>query len=387
MSIRSTLVKNLLKTLNNIETGSLILITPKGVARSYTGKNKGASATITIHDWQVIENIVSRGDIGLGEDYIAGLWNTDNLENFMTLIAQNMKHFEAYAHGTFKSRIFFFFNNNILRRNSKNGSKKNIVAHYDVGNDFYKLWLDESMTYSSAIFNSINDNLNEAQHAKYNRILSKIGQGRKNILEIGCGWGGFSEAATNMGYNVQGITISPSQYEIAKTRVSGDSQIHLKDYRDVTGMFDAIVSIEMFEAVGEKYWKEYFQNIKSKLKFGGKALIQTITIEDSIFDNYRKRSDFIREYTFPGGMLPSVNKFKEEAKKSELVCKEVFSFGKDYASTLRYWLKRFDEKQAEIKSMGYSEAFIKNWRFYLASSIAAFESGRTNVVQIELEHA
>jgi cyclopropane-fatty-acyl-phospholipid synthase len=305
----------------------------------------------------------------------------------MTLVISNMQQFETYAHGTFKSRLFFFITNNLFRRNSKSGSKKNIAAHYDVGNEFYKLWLDESMTYSSAIFNSSNDNLQEAQSAKYSRILSKIGQGQKTILEIGCGWGGFSEAANNMGHNVQGITISPSQYEIARTRVSGKSQIHLKDYRDVKGMFDAIVSIEMFEAVGEKYWPEYFQNIRAKLKHGGKALIQTITIEDSIFNSYRKRSDFIREYTFPGGMLPSINKFKEEAAKSKLVCKEVFSFGKDYANTLRHWLKRFDEKQSEILSMGYSDEFIKNWRFYLASSIAAFESGRTNVVQIELEHA
>jgi len=387
MSIRTTLVKNLLKTLSKIETGSLTLVTPKGVTRRYIGKNQGSSATIYIHDWQVIENVISRGDIGLGEDYINGLWNTDNLENFMILLVENMKYFESYAHGTFKSRILFFITNNLFRRNSKSGSKKNIEAHYDVGNDFYKLWLDESMTYSSAIFNSSNDNLQDAQKAKYNRILSKIGQGQKDILEIGCGWGGFSEAANNMGHNVQGITISPSQYEIAKTRVSGASKIHLKDYRDVRGMFDAIVSIEMFEAVGEKYWQEYFQHIKAKLKDGGKALIQTITIEDSIFESYRKRSDFIREYTFPGGMLPSINKFKEEAEKSKLVCKEVFSFGKDYANTLRQWLKRFDEKQDVIKSMGYSEAFIKNWRFYLASSIAAFECGRTNVVQIELAHA
>ncbi len=387
MSIRTTLVKNLLKTLNKIDTGALTIVTPKGVTRNYVGKNQGVCATFHIHDWQVIENIVTRGDIGLGEDYIAGLWNTDNLENFLTLIMSNMKQFETYAHGTFKSRMFFFITNNLLRRNSKSGSKKNIAAHYDVGNDFYKLWLDESMTYSSAIFTSSNDNLKEAQNAKYSRILDKIGQGQKNILEIGCGWGGFSEAANNMGHNVQGITISPSQYEIAKTRVSGNSKIHLKDYRDVKGMFDAIVSIEMFEAVGEKYWQEYFRNIKARLNHGGKALIQTITIEDSIFDSYRKRSDFIREYTFPGGMLPSVHKFKEEAAKSKLVCKEVFSFGKDYASTLRQWLKRFDEKQGEIRSMGYSEEFIKNWRFYLASSIAAFECGRTNVVQIEMEHA
>lgn len=385
--IRAKLIKKTFANLNNIACGSLKIKTPKGVNKIYFGKENGANAAIHIKDWSVIESIVKRGDIGLGECYIEGKIEVENLENFMIFLTQNINALEEFAHGSLKNRIIFFIYNNILRRNSKGQSKKNIAAHYDVGNEFYKLWLDESLTYSSAIFSSPNHDLKAAQQEKYRRILNKISDAhKKHILEIGCGWGGFVEAASNAGHKVEAVTISKAQYEIAKNRAKNDSKVLLKDYREIQGLFDAIVSIEMFEAVGELYWKDYFKNVKNKLKKGGKAVIQTITIADDLFDDYRKRSDFIREYTFPGGMLPSKSRFKSEVEKAGLKCKEIFSFGQDYAKTLRLWLKNFDDKKHEIIKMGYDENFIRSWRFYLASCIAAFECARTDVVQVEIEN-
>lgn len=212
------------------------------------------------------------------------------------------------------------------------------------------------------------------------------------MLEIGSGWGGFAEAAASAHHNVTALTISPAQFEFAQKRLSAKGllnkvKLKLQDYRDASGKFDAIASIEMFEAVGEKYWPTYFRAVKDRLNKGGKAVIQTITIEDSLFDDYRTRSDFIRQYTFPGGMLPSVKRFREEAHHAGLRCKEVYAFGLDYARTLQEWLVRFDANREAILRMGYSESFIRSWRFYLGMCIGAFAAGRTNVVQVELEHA
>jgi cyclopropane-fatty-acyl-phospholipid synthase len=380
------LVKKFFRILKKIETGHLILITPKGRKFNFVGKNSGIKAELKIYNWEVIRNLINRGDIGFGEDYIEKNWDTPELEGLISLLLINKRAFEDYYNGNLLNKIFFRITNSLVRKNSKKGSKKNIQAHYDVGNDFYQLWLDETMTYSSAIYGDDQKKLRDAQIAKYSRILDKIGNESKEILEIGCGWGGFAEQAIKKNHKLTGLTISPAQFNFAIKRLGEKAKILLQDYREITGKFDAIVSIEMFEAVGEKYWPDYFKTIKNRLKKTGTAVVQTITISDEEFEEYRKNSDFIRQYTFPGGMLPSVEVFKKQAEIAGLKCKDIFLFGKDYAQTLRDWLQRFDEKRSEILAMGYSEEFIRNWRFYLGICAAAFSVGKTNVMQVVLEH-
>lgn len=385
---RNSVIKRVHKVLSNLHSGSVTLVTPEGETHVFRGANPGPDADITVHDWSVARNAMLRGDIGLGEDYIAGKWESSDIEALFTVFLTNMEAVEKdYAHGGVFSRIGFLIYDRILRRNSRKGSKSNIKAHYDVGNEFYRLWLDRTMTYSSAIYLQPNTPLETAQQSKYARILDRIGDSARSILEIGCGWGGFAEEAVSRGRHVKGLTISKAQHDFASSRVAGKADIALQDYRDVSGLFDAIVSIEMFEAVGEKYWPDYFKTVSARLKKDGKAMIQTITIGDEFFKGYRMRSDFIRQYVFPGGMLPSLQIFKDEAARAGLVTTDVYAFGQDYARTLREWLRNFEAKLDEIRAMGYSEAFVRNWRFYLAVCAATFASGRTNVMQIELQHA
>lgn len=376
---------DLLPHFDRLQSGRLTLTTPEGKANVFEGAAAGPHADMTIHDWKVVRRALARGDIALGEDYISGLWDTSDIEKLFSFFLMNLDSFEGFAHGNVWQRIAFNVFNRVIRRNSRAGSKSNIAAHYDVGNAFYKLWLDDSMTYSSALYATGAVTLEQAQQAKYKRILDCV-EGA-DILEIGCGWGGFAEAAAANNRRLTGLTVSPAQHGFARERLGGRADIRLEDYRDSKGLFDAIVSIEMFEAVGERYWPAYFRTVSDRLKKGGKALIQTITIRDDIFDEYRKRSDFIRHYVFPGGVLPSSSVFRHQAAKAGLVTTDHFSFGQDYARTLREWLARLDARHGEIKALGYSEAFIRNWRFYLALCAAGFATGRTDVVQIELRHA
>jgi len=383
----STLIKNRwFKALSRLEVGTLHFTEPNGSKHVYRGKHEGPEAFFVLHDWSVLRRMVARGDIGLGEDYINDKWTTPDIEQLFALFILNLDYLHQFAHGNALNRFVFRLYNYVLRRNNRNGSKSNIMAHYDVGNDFYKLWLDETMTYSSALYGPLDD-LTQAQHAKYQRMLDFIKVPNARILEIGCGWGGFAEQATRQGHHVTGLTVSPAQKAFADARLNGAADIRLQDYRDVTGEFDAIVSVEMFEAVGERYWPAYFAAIRDRLKKGGTAIVQTITIRDDFFEDYRIGSDFIRHYVFPGGMLPSVEVFKCEAEKAGLTCGDVFAFGQDYARTLREWLTRFDSHHDTIRGMGHNAAFIRNWRFYLGMCAAAFAVGRTNVVQIKLTHA
>ena len=329
---------------------------------------------------------MARGDIGLGEQYIAGAWDTDSVENLVSLFLLNLDRFENFADGNLINRIGFVIHNALLRRNSIKGSSRNIKDHYDVGNDFYSLWLDPSMTYSSALYNGAEE-LYRAQQNKYERILSKFTQKKAEVLEIGCGWGGFAERAAADSHHVTGLTISPAQHKFATARLNGAADIKLQDYRLTKGTFDNIVSIEMFEAVGEHYWPQYFACVAERLKRGGRAVIQTITIRDELFDGYRMRSDFIRHYVFPGGMLPSLARFREEAEKAGLKFAGAFGFGKDYARTLREWLVAMQAKEPQIKALGHDQQFLRNWEFYLGMCAAAFEVARTDVVQVELVNA
>ena len=373
--------------ISHLEYGRLEFVTPEGDVVVAQGPKPGPQARFVIREWDVLRRLIARGDIALGEDFIAGAWDTDNVETLISLFLLNLDHFEDFANGNLINRLGFVLHNALVRRNSMSGSKRNIQAHYDVGNDFYSLWLDKSMTYSSALYGDDNKSLEQAQQNKYERILSKFQKPNSSVLEIGCGWGGFAERASEDQHHVTGLTISPAQHRFATDRLNGKADIRLEDYRTSKGKYDMIVSIEMFEAVGEHYWPRYFATIAENLKQGGRAMVQTIAIRDELFSGYRTRSDFIRHYVFPGGMLPSVGRFREEADRAGLKVANVFSFGKDYVRTLREWSARMQQKSADILALGHDQKFLRNWDFYLGMCAAAFAVSRTDVVQVELVNA
>ncbi|MBI1330156.1 MAG: methyltransferase domain-containing protein [Alphaproteobacteria bacterium] len=381
---KSYLARQWRDALSRLRYGSITFVSPEGDEEIYAGAEAGPSARFHIREWAVLERLLSRGDIGLGEDYIAGAWDTDNIENLVSVFLLNLDELEGYAHGNWLNRLGFVIHNALVRRNSVSGSKKNIQAHYDVGNDFYKLWLDETMTYSSALYPSDASSLADAQRRKYGRILERLETDKGRVLEIGCGWGGFAEAAVDAKHDVTGLTISPAQFGFATQRLGGKADIRLEDYRDVRGTFDSIVSIEMFEAVGERYWPQYFRTVADRLKEGGRAVIQTIAIGDEYFAGYRKRSDFIRHYVFPGGMLPSLARFREEAERAGLKVLDTFRFGQHYARTLREWSRRMAERENEIRALGFDDRALRNWQFYLNICAATFSVGRSDVAQVEL---
>ncbi len=374
------------RALAGLEYGTLEFVAPNGEVTVAKGANPGPSARFQIRDWEMLRKILARGDIGLGEEYIAGNWDTDSVERLVSLFLLNLDHFEDFSDGNLINRLGFVIHNALVRRNTIKGSSRNIKAHYDVGNEFYSLWLDRSMTYSSALFDGAAD-LYRAQQNKYERILSKFHKAKAGVLEIGCGWGGFAERASADGHHVTGLTISPAQHKFATDRLGSNADIRLEDYRRCRGQFDNIVSIEMFEAVGEQYWPKYFQVVAERLKRGGRAIIQTITIRDELFAGYRGRSDFVRHYVFPGGMLPSLARFREEAERAGLNFVGAFGFGKDYARTLREWLVRMQAQEGAIRTLGHDQQFLRNWEFYLGICAAAFAVGRTDVVQVELVNA
>jgi cyclopropane-fatty-acyl-phospholipid synthase len=298
-----------------------------------------------------------------------------------------MDALDSFANGSFLNRMGLVLHNKLVRRNSLGGSRRNIQDHYDVGNDFYKLWLDRSMTYSSAFYGAKDVDLEQAQQQKYGRILEHFSKPRADVLEIGCGWGGFAERASADGHHVTGLTISPSQFGYATERLKDKAEIKFEDYRKSHGLFDMVVSIEMFEAVGEQYWPRYFRTVADRLKRGGRAMIQTITIRDELFSRYRVQSDFVRHYVFPGGMLPSLARFRDEAERAGLKMVEAFTFGKDYAQTLREWSQRMRERKSDVLALGYDEKFFRNWQFYLGICAATFNVARTDVAQVELVNA
>ncbi|MBV9330826.1 MAG: class I SAM-dependent methyltransferase [Alphaproteobacteria bacterium] len=370
-----------------MEYGTLEFIAPGGDEIVAKGPKEGPTARFKLNNWDVLRQVMARGDVGLGEEYIAGNWETDDIETLVSLFLLNMDHLDAFANGNALNRFGMVLHNTLLRRNSLKGSKRNIQDHYDVGNEFYSLWLDRSMTYSSALYGAGEHQLEEAQQRKYGRILERIEKSGASILEIGCGWGGFAERAAAENHHVTGLTISPAQHSFATKRLGDAAEIRLEDYRQAKGAYDAIVSIEMFEAVGEHYWPQYFRTIAERLKRGGRAVVQTITIQDDLFASYRKRSDFVRRYVFPGGMLPSLRRFREEAERAGLMVADAFSFGKDYAKTLREWSKRMHERKNEIFALGHDQKFLRNWEFYLGICAATFAIERTDVAQVELVHA
>lgn len=385
MQLTTKALKNrFLNTCEQLHDGRLTVHTPEGDHLHFG--SEGPEAELIIRDWAAVSASAAHGQVGLGEGFVQGLWDTPSVESLMTLFMRNRDQLQAYDHSGPLTRAKFRLVDTILRANSRRGSRKNIRAHYDVGNEFYALWLDEGMTYSSGLFENGDEDLGRAQARKNARALSRLSSGSRT-LEIGCGWGGFAEHASSEGLDVTGVTVSRNQHSYAECRLDGRADIQLCDYRDVRGAYDNIVSIEMIEAVGERYWPSYFGSIKRNLAEGGRVLIQAITVPDDFFETYRKSSDYIRQHVFPGGMLLSDKIIETQAAQAGLQVQDNFAFGQDYAKTCRMWADRLRAQKPKISELGYGESFFRNWQYYLEICAASFAVGHTNVVQVEMAHA
>ena len=379
--------KLFVKLLSKLNTGSLTLIDPHGSSMLIGRAGEAPHAELRIQDWRAAGRIMRQGDVGFAESLRRGWLDCPDLLALFTLAMRNEK-LSAAVNGHWWALLVKRVTHWVLRDNSRRGSRRNILSHYDLGNDFYKLWLDPSMTYSAGIFGeSLNLSLEEAQDAKYDRILDQLdARPGQTILEVGCGWGGFAERAARRGLDVVGITLSDAQLEWAQRRIARAGltehvTLQLQDYRDVTGQFDHIVSIEMFEAVGLLHWRSYFHMLAKCLKPGGRIVIQTIDIAEDYFEAYRDGTDFIQQYIFPGGMLPSSSRFKLECQRAGLEPLDTKSLGLDYAETMKRWTLKFEEQISAIREQGFDDAFIRIWRMYLAYCEAGFRERRTDVKQ------
>jgi len=377
----------------NWRAGSLTFITPSGQELRIKGPEPGVDGRIVVHDFGFMRRVLAAGDIGFAEGYMAGEWDTPDLSAVLSAVSMNFDRLARFFLGNPLVRAVNFIGHS-LHANTRKGSRKNIHAHYDLGNAFYGQWLDPTMTYSSARYSRDGEPLELAQTNKYRSLAQDMGLERDHsVLEIGCGWGGFAEyAAKEVGAKVTGITISQEQFDFARKRIfeqglAERAEIRMVDYRDVQGQFDRVASIEMFEAVGERYWPTYFGKIRDVLRPGGRAGLQIITIRDEIFDSYRRRADFIQKYIFPGGMLPSEARLKDVTSETGLAWTGITRFGQDYADTLAEWGRRFESAWDGIAALGFDERFRKLWRFYLSYCEAGFRTERTNVVQLSLSRA
>ncbi|MBE7942209.1 class I SAM-dependent methyltransferase [Ramlibacter aquaticus] len=372
--------------------GSLTLELPDGSVQRF-GQGE-PTATLRLANWKPVSAALASGDIGLAEGWMAGDWTTPSLADLLQLMVKNRQAIEAVVYGSWFGRLAYRLRH-LLNRNSRAGSRRNIQAHYDLGNGFYRLWLDETMNYSSALFGGDRSQpLPQAQHAKVARALdaARVADGHR-VLEIGCGWGALAEAGARRGAHVTGVTLSHEQLAWAQERLAGAgfserADLRLQDYRDIQDApFDAICSIEMVEAVGREYWPSYFATVARLLKPGGRACIQSIVIDDALWDRYIRGTDFIQQYIFPGGCLPSRTQFEAQARAAGLVVEEAFHFGTDYAHTLRLWRERFMAQREAVMAQGFDERFMRLWEFYLAYCEAAFDQGNTDVVQFTLRKA
>ncbi|MBB37127.1 MAG: SAM-dependent methyltransferase [Hirschia sp.] len=386
-----TSLKLVLKRVRQIKYGQLTLHLPNGRSWTLKGEKQGPAGEATFREWNAFSRILSSGDIGLAEAFMAGEVDSPDLTEFLKVCSLNFDALQNVAVGRTLTRWVNALRHRMFNRNSRNGSRKNILAHYDLGNTFYERWLDQTMTYSSALFADDSMSLEQAQLEKYRRIARQIGaRPGAHILEIGCGWGGFAEvAAGEFGAHVTSLTISDAQHAYASARMERQGlsdlvDIRLQDYRDVQGRFDGVASIEMFEAVGEEYWPDYFDKIAEVLTENGRAALQIITIDDDLFAKYRKRADFIQRYVFPGGMLPSHEKLSEHTERSGLTIEDRHMFGRDYAKTLKIWAESFEAEWDKIRSEEFDERFHRLWRFYLSYCEAGFWTGRIDVGQFTL---
>ncbi len=372
-----------------LNDGAALITLPDGRQLSF-GDGDGANVDFKINDYRFARRVLLSGDIGLAEGLMAGEWESKEIPALLTLLAANVERFRRLLEGSPIGKAMHWARH-LSNANTKRGARRNILAHYDLGNTFYEAWLDRSMTYSSARFNEKVGDLEAAQQAKYRALAEQLDlKPGEHVLEIGCGWGGFAELiARDYGVRVTGITISDEQLVYARARMeraglSDRVEIRRQDYRDVEGQFDKVASIEMFEAVGEKYWPAYFAKIADVLKPGGRAGLQIITIKHELFDKYRRRADFIQRYIFPGGMLASIERLQEETAKAGLAWRQVEAFGQSYAETLAEWARRFKAAWGDLSAMGFDERFKQLWLFYLGYCEAGFRTGRTDVVQLEL---
>ena len=391
------------RAVGGLKTGRLTIHWPDGRVERVAGPAPGPAAEMVVRDPTVARRTALAGATGFAEGYMDGSWDTPDLVTLLDLFAENMLSSGMKGSPAALERLGHTMH--LLRANTRRGSKRNIAYHYDLGNDFYRLWLDETLAYSCALFSccelpaeatpgSADDALRQAQVAKWDRLLDLL-QPRlgDHLLEIGCGWGGFAiHAAETRGCRVTGITLSEEQLRHAQEAVERAGledmvDIRLQDYRDVSGTFDHIASIEMFEAVGERYWPVFFASLRDRLRPGGSAALQVITIADDRFEHYRRSADFIQKYIFPGGMLPSPKVFAASAADAGLVTGEPAFFAADYARTLECWLHRFDGARAEVQALGFDTRFIKMWRYYLAYCIAGFRHEMIDDMQVTLTRA
>ena len=387
--------RSVLKLLKNLRHGSLTLQLPDGSMQRF-GSEALPHATLHLNNWKVFSAALKSGDIGFAETYIAGDWSTPNLTELLRVLVKNRAEVENVIYGSWAGRLLYRVKH-LLNRNTRANSQKNIHAHYDLGNGFYTLWLDETMNYSSAIFEGdLSQPMARAQNTKVRRALTRAGvKTGDRVLEIGCGWGALAEMATaEFGASVVGVTLSTEQLAYAQERLqklgvaTGPAQqadLRLQDYRDITDApFDAICSIEMVEAVGREYWPTYFATVARLLKPGGRACVQSIVIDDALFERYAGSTDFIQQYIFPGGCLPCPREFRAQAHAAGLDVVDEYAFGHDYAETLRRWRDAFVAKRAQVLHNGFDARFIHIWEFYLAYCEAAFEEDNIDVVQYTL---
>ena len=389
-----------LQLLSRLRQGQLTVQLPDGSMQVFGEAAAGPaaqrlSATLSLRNWNVCAAALKSGDIGFAETYIAGDWTTPNLTDLLKLFIANRREIEDVIYGTWAGQALYRIKH-WLHRNTRANSQKNIHAHYDLGNAFYKLWLDETMNYSSACFEGdTTQPMQQAQHAKVRRALRMAGvREGDRVLEIGCGWGALAEmATTEFGARLTGVTLSTEQLAFARDRMqrlgtSGQADLRLQDYRDIQDApFDAICSIEMVEAVGREYWPTYFESVARLLKPGGRACIQSIVIDDALFERYVGSTDFIQQYIFPGGCLPCPREFRAQAERAGLKVVDEFAFGPDYAETSRRWRDKFLAERTQVLQLGFDERFIRIWEFYLAYCEAAFDQANIDVVQYTLQKA
>ena len=373
-----------------IRVGQATIVLPDGSMHRFRGREPGPEGMLVVHDDRLARRLLTGGTLGFCEAYLDGEWSSPDVPALFELALRNEEALDRLLDG---KRWFRALSHLVhaLRPNTRRGSRRNIAYHYDLGNEFYRLWLDPSMTYSSALYAAADEPLEAAQRRKYAELARRMGlEAGHHVLEIGCGWGGFAEyAAGEVGARVTALTISREQHAYATARVaraglSDRVEVRLQDYRDVQGRFDRIASIEMFEAVGERYWPAFFGTVRDRLAPGGRAAMQIITIQDRFFDTYRRGADYIQKYIFPGGMLPSPTVLRREVERAGLRWQGADGFGPDYARTLAEWQLRFQAAWPEIQAMGFDDRFKRMWELYLWYCGAGFSTGCIDVVQVTM---
>lgn len=374
--------------LSRIEEGNLRLALPGGRVLIASGaKQTLPEAQMQIHRWRAVRRILMDGDIGFADGYIEDDWSSNDLPTLIELAARNRAAIGTTIQPSLLGRAAYRFGH-WLRSNTRSGSRRNIVAHYDLGNDFYAQWLDRGMSYSSALYQSPDQSLEDAQTAKQDRIIELMqAGGGASVLEIGCGWGGLAQRMAERGMQVTGLTLSPAQLAYAQERLRDQSGLRLQDYRDCNGSFDRIVSIEMIEAVGERFWPVYFGRLKNLLAPGGRVVLQAITIDEKLFGSYRREVDFIQRSIFPGGCLPTPALIERHLIEAGLVLRSVEHFGDSYARTLAEWRERFLAAWPAIEAMGFPPRFKRLWEYYLAYCEGGFRAGSVEVGLYCAEHA